>query len=724
MMITHIRAVPSFRALSLASAGLVLACVAAASSARAEDRQTASKQESGTAPDDIVVTAQKREGTLQTTPIAMSVLGTQELRDQGVHDLATLSRAAPDLNFRQATGQAVLTIRGISSSDTSDVGDPAVTVSKDGVVSNRPYALGATLYDLSRVEVLRGPQGTLTGRSAVGGAINLISAEPQKTQEGYAAIGLGDYGAVNAEAMANVPLSDRVQVRLAGMTRYNNGYRSIAPFGRADDDVSQSGRMTIAAQPGDRLKLSATVEYTHLGGIGQAQQYLPLVYASNGAVVHAMPPIPSYSTFAVGAKPHLNAADLATRWRADYAFDGATLTYIGGYERIDYRQGYFSALAASSTYNYNERPVTWNQELRLASTASGPLTWLVGGSFFNEENTLFNYTLRPSRVTGLMVRGNTYDYRTTSRSLAGFGSVSIEVAPGLKLTGGLRYSDDRKQRDGFTYTANIAVDPVTYTPLSAAGYGHWSKVTYDAKAEWQVTPGHLAYAKFDTGYKPGGYTNVNTYGPETVSAWELGSKNQFADGRVRFNVAAFYQDYRNQQLTQSVTVGDRVFQQVLNAGRSTIWGIEPELTTDITGLGRLDASVQYLHARLKDFVNLGVQYAGNTLPQAPDWSLTLGYRRGVALGGGTLTLDARSRMQGRSYLDFTNYGEQTQAGYTMTSVNLSFAPNERRWQIEAFIRNIENRQVLQEAAVNTYARSYRFSYGAPRTFGGKLSFWF
>lgn len=703
----------SFRAVLLAGASLSLG--AGASAALADTANPLG---------DIVVTAQKREGTLQTTPIAMSVLGAQALHEQDVHDLASLARVAPDVNFREATGQPVLTIRGISSNDTSDVGDPAVAVSKDGVVNNRPYTLGATLYDLERIEVLRGPQGTLSGRSAVGGAINLISAQPEKTNKGYAAITLGDYDTVNTEAMANLALSDTAQLRVAGMQRYNEGYRSIAPFGRADDDVSQSGRVTLAVQPTSRLKASATLEVTHLGGVGQAQQYLPLVYTSSGAVLHAQPSIPSHSAFSAGAQPNLDTTDIATRWRADYALDAATLTYIGGYEHIAYRQSYFSALAANSTYNYREHPETVNQEIRLASSSGGRVTWLVGGSYFHESNRLFDYTLRPSKVTGLLVRGNTYDYLSTAQSLAAFGSLSMEVAKGLKLTGGLRYSDDRKNRDGDTYTANLAVDPVTYAPTSAAGNGHWSKLTYDAKLEWQVAPGHLAYAKFDTGYKPGGYTNVNTYGPETVNAYEIGSKNQFAGGHLQLNIAAFYETYRNQQLTQSVTVGDRVFQEVLNAGRSTIWGVEPDLVADVPGLGRLDASVQYLHARLKDFLNLGVQYAGNALPQAPDWSLSLGYRRGFPLAGGMLTFDLRSRLQTRSYLDYTNYGEQTQAGYTTTSANLAFAPTSKRWQIEAFVRNIENAQVLEEAAVNTYAGAYRFSYGAPRTFGGKFSVWF
>jgi iron complex outermembrane receptor protein len=327
-------------------------------------------------------------------------------------------------------------------------------------------------------------------------------------------------------------------------------------------------------------------------------------------------------------------------------------------------------------------------------------------------------------VTGATVLGNNYDYLSRARSLAAFGSVSLELVKGLKLTGGLRYSDDRKNRDGDTYTANLLANPVTYAPLSAAGSGHWTKLTYDAKLEWEIAPSHLAYAKFDTGYKPGGYTNVNTYGPETVNAYEIGSKNQFANGHLQLNIAAFYENYHNQQLTQSVTVGDRVFQEVLNAGRSTIYGVEPDVVADVPALGRFDASVQYLHARLDDFLNLGVQYAGNALPQAPDWSVSLGYRRAFPLAGGSLTLDVRSRLQTRSYLDYTNYGEQTQNGYTMTNINLAFAPASHRWQIEAYVRNIENVQLLEEAAVNTYANAYRFSYVAPRTFGGKFSLWF
>jgi iron complex outermembrane receptor protein len=671
---------------------------------------------------EVVVTALKRESTVQKTPIAISVVTSAELQRQGVHDMESLASIEPDLNFREGAGLPVITIRGISSDDVSEVGDPAVAVSTDGVVLNRPYALNASLYDLDRVEVLRGPQGTLSGRSAVGGAINFITAQPEKTDKGFASLTLGDYNTVNTEGMANLALSDKVQLRLSGMTRYDDGYRAIPPFGRADDDVSQSARATLAFQPTDRLTTTATVEFTHLGGAGEAQQYLPLVY-HNGAVVHERPVIPSYSSFPAGAQPRLSTTELATRWKANYALDWATITYIGGFDVINYRQAYFSDLAPTSTYNYNEHPQTVNQEIHVASRDDQRLTWLVGSYFFNEVNDLFDFTRRPG-VGGVQVRGNTYQYTTNAQSIAGFGSASYALTDTLKLTGGIRYSHDEKARSGDTYTANVKVSPVTYAPLSAAGHATFSQITYDAKLEWQATARNLVYAKFDTGYKPGGFTNVNDYGAETVDAYEIGAKNRFLGGRLQFNIAAFYESYHNQQLTQSVTVGDRIFQEVLNAGRSTIYGVEPDISVEIPEVGQIDLNGQYLHARLTDFLNLGVQYAGNQLPQAPDFTLSAGWSRNFPTRIGVFRAEVRTKLQTKSYLDYTNYGEQEQDGYSTTNIDLSYKPNSGRWQMELFARNLEDRQILLEAAVNTYANSYRFSYAAPRTYGGKLSVWF
>lgn len=718
-----VRTVPACRLRFAVSVLALAATLGGTAAAAATDEASAPAVAEG-GLGDIVVTAQKTRSTVQTTPIAISVYSAAELQRQDVHDLQSLSQIAPDVNFRQGAGSPVITIRGVSSSDTSEIGDPAVAVSTDGVFSNRPYALNASLYDLARVEVLRGPQGTLSGRNAVGGAINFITARPERTDSAFASVQVGNYETINSEAMFNLALSDAVQLRVSGQTRDNEGYRAIPPYGRADDERSRSARATLAFEPLAQLRGQVTVQYNHLGGVGQAQQLIPIVVGDDGNVVHEKPPISSTSRFPSLVRPARDVDDFTVRWQADYDLPFATITYLGGYNKIDYRNSSNNAVGYPTTFNVNEHPETINQELRIASDQASRFTWLAGIYYFREANSLYTHVLRPG-TSGSQVRGNTYDYDTKATSIAGFATLGFKITPTLKLTGGVRVTHDKKVRSGYTYYADVTVDPVSYFAVAGAGDADWTKTTWHAGLDWQVAPENLVYAKFDTGYKPGGFTTVSDYGAETVKSWEIGSKNRFLGDRLQFNVAAFYEDYTGQQVNQYVTVGGELQETVVNAGRSRIYGIEPEFVVEAGPLGRLSASGQWLHARFRDFEYDGIQYAGNRLPQSPDLSFSLGLFRSFALAsGGTIDFEARTRYQSRTYLAFTNYGEEKQGGYTTTNLNLAYSPASAGWKVEAYVRNLENSTVLTDALANQWAGAYRFSYAAPRTFGGKLSVWF
>src|SRR5579859_156014 len=193
----------------------------------------------------VVVTAQRIKEDVQTTPIAISVYNGDVLKTAGITNLAALSSMAPDVNFATTEGQSIITIRGISSRDTTEIGDPAVPVNTDGFYMNRPYGLNANLYDIDRIEVLRGPQGTLNGRNSVGGAINIITAKPTDQFAAYTSVQYGNYSDLELQGMVNAPLTDQVQMRAAFLSAFHDGYRNNAPESRGDSQDDKSARVEL-----------------------------------------------------------------------------------------------------------------------------------------------------------------------------------------------------------------------------------------------------------------------------------------------------------------------------------------------------------------------------------------------------------------------------------------------------------------------------------------------
>src|ERR1700691_4544594 len=212
---------------------------------------------------EVVVTAEKRETTESKTPIAMDVLSAKQIQEQGVHDLSTLSQVDPSLQFASTgIGAIFLTMRGVSSRDSTEIGDPAVPVGIDGFFQDRTYNVNEATYDLERIEVLRGPQGTLYGRNAIGGVVNFITQRPTQDYEGYASMDYGSYGTVNTQGAINIPMSDVVQVRASWGTFYHDGYRS-EPLANAhyDDDDSKSARISVAFEPFDAFTADVYRQY-------------------------------------------------------------------------------------------------------------------------------------------------------------------------------------------------------------------------------------------------------------------------------------------------------------------------------------------------------------------------------------------------------------------------------------------------------------------------------
>lgn len=529
--------------------------------------------------EEIVVTAEKRPNTEQRTPISMSVLDAGTLARNSVGNIEDISRLAPSVSITNSGAAPIIAVRGVSSRDVTEIGDPAVSISIDGFNLQRATSLQAGFFDLERIEVLRGPQGTLLGRNATGGAIQVITAKP--SLDGFKAeVGgeVGSYDLYAIKGMVNLPVTNDLAIRAAFQTRDRNGFRDT-PGNNGDDEHSKAARLHLLWKPTTRLNVLLTGEYAHNNGVGTVINGFPqqTYTAANvpsgfnvGDIILEAPDKGSGKTFYSPDGGFMRYTVWNIRSQLDYDFDFATLTYQGGYRHFDYERKYaFGGNPGTNrqtlSFEQYEDVGTWNHELRLSSNTTGPFNWQFGAYYFRETNDFVGlFTDYPDqdslRGDYFLIQRFTYP-DITAEAKALFGQASYEIIPGLTASLGARYSKDKKDRHTDILTTNYNTyintrcdlrDSCVYTTSTGYQVTKSSKTTFHAGLDYQVTPRNLVYAKFDTGYKAGGFTDLGIYDPETVKSYEIGSKNRFFGNTLQLNLSAYLYDYTDQQVSQSI----------------------------------------------------------------------------------------------------------------------------------------------------------------------------
>jgi iron complex outermembrane receptor protein len=418
---------------------------------------------------EIVVTAQHVKENAQTTPIAMSVYGGEALRRDAITDISGLSTVAPDVNFTNVQGEPIVTIRGISSRDTTENGDPAVTVNVDGFYQNREYSLDAMLYDIDRIEVLRGPQGTLNGRNSVGGAINVVTAQPTDKYAAYVSIEYGNYNALTTQGMVNVPINDSLQMRWAFLTSSHDGYRNNAPQINGDDADNKSARVELAFEPFENFRGLLTFQYTKEGGAGDVSENIPYAYTASGALIKTLPAGINPTTFKVYTPPFLDLTEKTFRFNFTYDIGSIELTALGGYDQTAWHHWEDDSDPSSTpsvfAFIQNEYPDTLNGEFRIASKSNAPFQWQAGAFVYREQSHLVSSNAAP-QSDGTYNEFFGFVYSTQDTSNAGYAQGSYEFNDALKLTAGVRYTSDYKEERGF-YGASSPLSWCTRTRTAA-----------------------------------------------------------------------------------------------------------------------------------------------------------------------------------------------------------------------------------------------------------------
>lgn len=644
---------------------MVMACAPVLAAEQAAQSDASASDDSGIA--EIIVTAQRRQENLQKAALAITAVSAETLERAGVTDTSSLSRISPALQIGTLNGPATqYYIRGVGKFTANSLTDSAVSISLDGVPIARDSAVQGMFYDLERVEVLKGPQGTLYGRNATGGAINVITAKPKLGEtSGYVNGEYGNYDAMKLNAAINLPMGENTAMRVAGSLSQHDGYYSDG----TGDERLRAVRAQVTSKLSDTLKVTIGADYAHSGGVGTGAtvggldidkrigMYDPRASALISTRISNM----GFNFFPISGSPYNDNDYWGVYGQADIDTSLGALTLLASHRDAKVRNE-----TASSTFPIIDSldDDQTSIEARLASDDSNPLSYIVG-AFYLHENTL----QRPVFSQQFFVAYGDFD--TQLDSMAGFARLSYKVTDTFRLTGGARYTIDKKSGvvDAYNlvvvcpaFIQQVGICPGTpQIPLSttvpagffdAEGNGigfptpvgpaqvwgtggaiitpfrttnpvskRWKKATYRLGFEFDVGPQSMIYGAFETGFKSGGFFNSidnPIYNPETINAITLGSKNRFLNNHLQLNIEAFWWDYKNQQVShfRVNSLGGQEF-ITENIGKTRIRGFEVEAIARVTDSTTLNATVQYTDAKYRSFVYSNAQPPLTGCPSAP-----------------------------------------------------------------------------------------------------------
>ena len=658
----------------------------------------------------VTVTAEKQKTDLQKTAVTVTAIDGQDLSDQGVNTLANAVSLAPSIQAQQANTGPSFYIRGIGTKVAAFGSASPIATYVDGVLQIQTPLIAASMADIDRIEVLRGPQGTIYGRNATGGAVNLITKDPELgALEGDVRLTAGNYDTVRSQVTLNLPLSSWAALRVVGSTDHHSGYLSNG----LDDQDQKYLRAKLLLQPFDKLRIVLEASNLHTDNLGVSDVQTPL---DGRSAWHASDYHSIFTSCSPNCTPfnRINNTDYSIN--VNWDLDFADLTFLSGHQDYAYTyQQMFSGL-----WEYNHMPYTQDSdELRLASKNDQPLRWVAGLYYLNSSyaggyDHFFNFDqLQTTQVA-------------TDRSKAAFGQLTYDLSSTVHLTGGLRYT-----HDFINYSSYIGSmeDPYPSSGL-ATGRSPFHYFSYKAGLSWDYTPRAMFYTDISTSNKEGGVNQfVGAYKPEHIIAFEVGSKNRFLNDRLQLNTDAYLYHYTNYQLTYPHYLSNGNIQvYATNVGGTTkVAGLESELDYLVTEHDRVGGSVAYEHSQFGNGVitescttsSTGfcpLYLKGMPLPQAPSGTVIAKYEHYWDFGdGGSLTAHVDGTYKSGYYVDVARFTGVYGQAYTLWNARLTYNSGNNRWSLGAYVNNIGNRAVLQEA--NPAGPNFFSIFGDPRTFG-------
>ena len=726
--------------------------------------------------DDIVVTAQHRSENIQNVPISIQAFTEEKLQDLGIKSTSDIGQFTPNVSISLPTGagnQPIITIRGIGLNDfnTNNAGPNGVYL--DEVYLSSPSSQTLQMFDLERLEVLKGPQGTLYGRNTSGGAINLVSIKPSANFSAKGHVEYSSFDTINAEAAVGGALSSTLSARVAATWTNSDGYARNVFTGRSENGSNSfATRAQLRWQPTSdidillafnfgRVKVRPTA-YRHLGALDPNDPSLAtscsVVATEAGQCIDIFgfgTPAGFYDV-ATNRNQKLDVKDYGTSLNIDYRIGDVDLVSISSFSHN--RKFHPEDADASSNrmleIDYRVRSSTFAQELRLSRQADTH-HWVIGAYYLHEilkQNQRAEVLLDFDTIFGVPGAGDGTAFieysrnRQTIDSGALFGQAEFNVTESLKLVGGGRFTSERKTFDSFTGLQLQEGGQDNFGSLLVIADGKRkqtnSALSWRVGASYDVAPDVMAHASVATGFKSGGFNGgfltpdpdaallqLAPVDPEKVTAYEIGLKSRFFDRRVMFNIAAFYNDYRDMQLYSLISSNGLLVNVLDNAEKAKTKGIDAELSvTPLTGLV-LSAQVGLVKATLTKFMSNRdpslPDYSGNRLPLAPRRSASLSANWEHPVGPGVLGLFLNANYRSSVYFDAANSDYAAQKGYWLGNARLSYAIEDDRWEVAGFVRNIgDKKYYISRFDIRDPFGMIQGITGTPRSYGIELNYRF
>ena len=675
--------------------------------------------------DEVIVTARKKAESSQDVPITLNVYSGEALREKGITDFELVEENTPGFTLDILGGtRARPTIRGIGSDETGPGGDPSTGVFVDGVYLGRSGQQAVEAYDLERVEVLKGPQGTLFGRNVVGGAVSFITAKPTDELDASFAITYGEFDTFNTEGFFNTPLTSNLNARVAFSTKANDGFGLNNFTGnRLSDTNRQSGRIHLAYEPTDNLDFLLSADVTRddtNGTVGNTHRL-------NGVDITNDDPFRNNAEIDGFGERESWGVGLTT----NIGIGSATLTNITSYREIE--EGFLDDIDG---FNRIENPEIVNVDLGFTDDASqfttetrlagdiGNLGYVAGVYFSNEEGD-GEVILRidgtgAANVTEAFDTDLFFTGAGDTNAFAVFGEVDYSLTDRFNLSGGLRYSRDTKDFTGAFFVAGGAVQVRTESIEDVS----FDEVTWRVSGDYEVADDILLFGTISTGFKSGAFPLIATapnqfitpLDPETAINYEVGLKADLFGGRTRLNLSAFIQDFDNLQII-SVSGGDE--DAAFNVPSADINGIEIDTSTFLTDNFGFDFKYTYLDATYGD---LGPDnpISGAQVIRTPKHDLSLSGRFSHDLGDkGSLLFVPQLSYRSQVFDDTDNNPEELRPARTIINGSIAWISPDETWEVGLFGRNITNENYFNRVA-NIPGTAGQSTSGDPRHYGIQL----
>lgn len=654
--------------------------------------------------EEIVVTATKRSQSILDVAASISALSSEELGQRGIKNMYDLQFAVPSMHFGEMLGEQNITIRGVSGFNRQ----PGVSLSVDGIYQSRMNTARLNQLDLERIEVLRGPQGTLYGRNSNGGVVNIVTAGPTEEVEGYVRVGYAEFQEASFQAVYSGPIGDNVAFRIA-VDHTDRGEGWINNLVPGEDDLLQGDMTNVRGKLSVALSDSVTADLV----IARSEMDGPMDHFSWLTLDRDLAAFMADGV--VSFEPHESYAHPFNESEREYALYGLTLTW-------DLPFGYLKSISATQKFddyfdmdraNYSipvfrtpqsEETETFTQEFNLVGE-TGNLDWVLGVFYMEDEwkndnqfaflEPQFGFPAPP------IIDFQVTKYETVSAAV--FFDASWNVTDRTRINFGARHTQDEIDEQ-HTNAFFIAVpDPVLlFKTCDQTVEEDWSETTLKAGVQHDLNENTQVYFTYAEGYKAGGFATNEcgpAYDPETIDSIELGYKASLFNAKAQLAAAAFYYDYTDFQVVQVVELASIT----RNAGDAEVWGFELELDASISESWSWNLGLTLLDATYQDFVNFDPKYPelgfqqlkGNRLNSSPETSLNLGlHYANAAPWGGSIAVRADLAYRSRTYYREFNEREDSQGAYTVINLNALWRSSDEYWEARLYVNNATDEEYL------------------------------